>query len=59
MTPGPEYVNGVDVSLIRWSLSLTPSERLDVLGEFVDLVLEARKQNEPKPIPGNAPDIGR
>jgi hypothetical protein len=32
--------NGVDLTLIRWMLSLTPAERLDVLQRFVDSVLE-------------------
>lgn len=32
--------DGVDVSLIRWMLSLTPEERLDVLQGFVDSVAE-------------------
>lgn len=31
-----ENADGVDVSLIRWMLSLTPDERLDVLQTFVD-----------------------
>ena len=35
--------DGVDVSLIRWMLSLTPSERLDVLQGFVDSVFELRR----------------
>jgi hypothetical protein len=34
--------DGVDVSLIRWMLSLTPSERLDVLQGFADSVAELR-----------------
>jgi hypothetical protein len=32
----------VDVTLIRWMLSLTASERLDVLQGFVDSVAELR-----------------
>lgn len=32
----------VDVSLIRWTLSLTPSERLAVLQGFVDSVAALR-----------------
>ena len=28
--------DGVDLTLIRWMLSLTPSERLDTLQQFVD-----------------------
>ena len=34
-----------DRSLVRWMLSLTPSERLDVLQEHVDAVLELRERN--------------
>ena len=33
---------GVDVTLIRWMLSMTPSERLATLQDFVDFVWEAR-----------------
>jgi len=33
---GVDGDNGVDVSLIRWMLSLTSDERLDVLQTFVD-----------------------
>lgn len=32
--------DGVDVTLIRWMLSLSPEERLDVLQGFVDSVAE-------------------
>ncbi len=42
-TPQPEYdAGGVDVTLIRWMLSLTPAERLDVLQQNVNAVLELR-----------------
>ena len=34
----PLAFDGVDVSLIRWMLSLTPAERLDVLQGHVDAV---------------------
>jgi hypothetical protein len=37
--------DGVDLTLIRWMLSLTPAERLDVLQGFVDSVLEIRAWN--------------
>ena len=37
--------DGVDLPLIRWMLSLTPAERLDVLQGFVDSVLEIRARN--------------
>ena len=48
--PQPDAVyseDGVDLTLIRWMLSLTPAERLDVLQGFVDFVLETRAQNTP------------
>lgn len=34
--------DGVDISLIRWMLSLTPMERLETLQDFVDGVLALR-----------------
>ena len=35
--PLPTYSDdGVDLTLIRWMLSLTPAERLDTLQQFVD-----------------------
>ena len=37
--------DGVDLTLIRWMLSLTPAERLDVLQGFVDSVVEIRARN--------------
>ena len=37
--------DGVDVSLIQWMLSLTPTERLNVLQRFVNSVEEIRAQN--------------
>lgn len=40
-TPDDED-DGVDVSLIRWTLSLTPAERLAVLQGFVDSVRAVR-----------------
>lgn len=34
--PEPEYSeDGVDLSLIRWTLSLTPAERLEFLDERI------------------------
>jgi hypothetical protein len=36
--PSREPDDGVDVTLIRWMLSLTPDERLDVLQGFADSV---------------------
>jgi len=37
--------DGVDLTLIRWMLSLTPAERLAVLQGFVDSVMEVRSRN--------------
>ena len=37
--------NGVDLTLVRWMLSLTPAERLDVLESFVNEVLAIRELN--------------
>jgi hypothetical protein len=39
--------DGVDLTLIRWMLSLTPLERLEVLQRHVQTVLEIRAQNGP------------
>lgn len=33
---------GIDLSLVRWSLSLTPQERLDVLQRNVDALTRLR-----------------
>lgn len=43
MTPNDS--DGVDVTLIRWMLSLTPAERLDELQAFMDFVHEAQNRN--------------
>lgn len=40
--------DGVDLTLIRWMLSLTPAERLDVLQGFVNAVIEIRELNAGK-----------
>ena len=42
--------DGVDVTLIRWMLSLTPSERLDVLQGFADSCAELSLENS-TPVP--------
>ena len=34
--------DGVDLTLIRWMLSLTPTERLEVLQSSIDLIQSAR-----------------
>lgn len=44
--PLPDYSeDGVDLTLIRWMLSLTPAERLQVLEEWVDGMLAIRGLN--------------
>ena len=47
MTPvEQEYSDdGVDLTLIRWMLSLTPEQRLDFLEDQINCVLEIRKLN--------------
>lgn len=40
--PRDDEDDGIDVSLIRWTLSLTPTERLAVLQGFVDSVHAVR-----------------
>lgn len=43
----PDYSpEGVDRSLIRWMLTLTPAQRLQVLQDFVDAVEELREIQE-------------
>jgi len=44
--PRPDYgEDGVDLTLIRWTLSLTPLERLQFLEERIDEVLAIRERN--------------
>lgn len=42
--PGPpaESPDGVDLTLIRWTLSLTPLQRLELLQDWVDGLAELR-----------------
>jgi hypothetical protein len=37
--------DGVDLTLVRWMLSLTPAERLDVLQNHVNAILAIRELN--------------
>ncbi len=39
---------GVDVTLIRWMLSLSPRQRLDVLQNHVNSVLRLRESIRPR-----------
>lgn len=43
--PEPEQVGGVDITLIRWMLSLTPAKRLQVLQNNVNAILRLRERN--------------
>lgn len=44
--PLPEYTpEGVDVSLVRWMLSLTPGERLEFLEDRIEDILAIRERN--------------
>ena len=44
--PAPEYgEDGVDLSLIRWMLSLTPAERLQFLQQRIDDIAAIRELN--------------
>lgn len=46
--PAPDYIpleespDGVDLTLIRWTLSMTPLERLKLLQDWVDGLAELR-----------------
>jgi hypothetical protein len=55
MTPQPEYLDGVDVSLIRWSLSLTPQERLEYVDGLIDFFTEVWKRNGIEPVDFDSP----
>jgi hypothetical protein len=40
---GPEYsADGVDLTVIRWMLSMSPLERLNVLQNHMDSIMELR-----------------
>ena len=45
----PDYSeDGVDLSLIRWTLSLSPLERLQFLEDRINGILEIRERNAGK-----------
>ncbi len=48
--------DGVDLTLIRWMLSLTPAERLSVLQQNVRAILKLRHDNPHLGLPGPPPD---
>ncbi len=44
--PQPDYSpDGVDLSLIRWMLSLTPAERLEFAESYANEILAIRELN--------------
>jgi hypothetical protein len=43
-----ESSDGVDLTLIRWTLSLTPLERLQLLQDWVDGLAELRHGRAPE-----------
>lgn len=47
-SPPAESPDGVDLTLIRWTLSLTPLERLELLQDWVDGLAELRNGRVPK-----------
>jgi len=50
--------DGVDMTLIRWMLSLTPAERLALLDDFADFVAQARRLNGHSELPEDSSDAG-
>jgi len=49
--PAPEPLyseDAVDLSLIRWMLSLTPAERLEALESHLNDILSIRERNAPE-----------
>ena len=54
----PEGSDGVDVTLIRWMLSLTPAERLDAMQGFADALQEARGKGADWQLPVNPRNPG-
>ena len=50
--------NGVDLTLVRWMLSLTPAERLQFAQDFANHVLRIRELNGIRELHGNPTDAG-
>ena len=51
--------DGTDLTLIRWMLSLTPAERLEIVEDAANFVLETRRLNGIPEISGYSPDSTR
>jgi len=41
--------DGVDLTLIRWALSLTPAQRLEALDSYLNEIEEIRERNRVTP----------
>jgi hypothetical protein len=50
--------SGVDVTLIRESLAMTPAERLDMLESMVEFFEDVWKRNGIEPVLSNPEDAG-
>ncbi len=46
--------DGVDLTLVRWMLSLTPAERLEALQQYVDFMIRMGGGNSQSPLSCNA-----
>ncbi len=55
----PYDSDGVDVTLIRWMLSLTPEERLDVMQGAARGLAEARGENADRQLSDDRRDAGQ
>jgi hypothetical protein len=56
----PAYSDdGVDLTLIRWMLSLSPAERLEALQQFADFILIARGRGTSIPQPDRDAESSR
>jgi hypothetical protein len=56
MTPNVD--DGIDITLIRWMLSLTPAERLEAMQGAADALLEARVKDADRQFPFDPPNAG-
>jgi hypothetical protein len=51
--------DGVDLTLIRWMLSLTPAQRLEALQQYADSVLNVRAWNSETRLPPDPANADR
>lgn len=50
--------DGIDITLIRWMLSLTPAERLDAIQGAADALQEIRVKDADRQFPFDPPNAG-